>query len=75
MYVNTFRDYLFVDFNDTLVHTSYANFLAYKEAIKNVCGIEIAYISERFTHTTLLQIDNPRIQTNYDKIVSLKDSI
>lgn len=48
--------YIFIDFDDTIVHTSYANFLAYKKSIKETLGINIKYINERFTNKLLYQI-------------------
>lgn len=50
-------EYIFTDFDDTLIHTSYANYLAYKKAIYYILGINIVYIDERFTHSTLLEIE------------------
>lgn len=64
--------YIFVDFDDTIVHTSYANFLAYKKSIKEMLGIDIKYINERFTYEVLCQIEqNEKIKNN---IKNLKDT-
>lgn len=49
--------YIFTDFDDTLIHTSYANYLAYKKAVYDILGINITYIDERFTHLALLEIE------------------
>lgn len=48
---------VFIDFDDTLIHTSYANYLAYKKAVYDILGINITYIDERFTHLALLEIE------------------
>ena len=48
---------VFIDFDDTLIHTSHANYLAYKKAVYDILGINITYIDERFTHLALLEIE------------------
>ena len=45
-------NYIFVDFDDTIIYTSYANFLAYKRAVHEILNIDIiptqyAWISEK----------------------------
>ncbi len=63
--------HIFVDFDDTIIHTSYANFLAYKKAVYDVLGTDIIYINERFTHSTLLQLENN--ETKLNNIMKLKN--
>lgn len=63
--------YTLVDFDDTVIYTSYANFLAYKKAIYDVLGISIKYIDERFTHNILLEIVQDKLKI--DKILHLKN--
>lgn len=63
--------YIFTDFDDTIIYTSYANFLAYKKAVHEILNIDIFYIDERFTHNTLLEITNDKIIT--DNIIKLKN--
>lgn len=63
--------YAFVDFDDTVIYTSYANFLAYKKAIYDVLGISIKYIDERFTHNILLEMVQDKLKI--DKILHLKN--
>lgn len=63
--------YIFTDFDDTIIYTSYANFLAYKKAVHEILNIDIFYIDERFTHNTLLEITNDKIII--DNIIKLKN--
>lgn len=63
--------YIFTDFDDTVIYTSYANFLAYKKAVHEILNIDIFYIDERFTHNTLLEITNDKIII--DNIIKLKN--
>lgn len=63
--------YALVDFDDTVIYTSYANFLAYKKAIYDVLGISIKYIDERFTHNILLEMVQDKLKI--DKILHLKN--
>ena len=63
--------YIFTDFDDTIIYTSYANFLAYKRAVHEILNIDITFIDERFTHNTLLQLEK---DTNIiNKIINLKN--
>lgn len=62
--------YIFTDFDDTIIYTSYANFLAYRKAVHKILNIDIFYIDERFTHNTLLEITNDKIII--DNIIKLK---
>lgn len=63
--------YIFTDFDDTIIYTSYANFLAYKKAVHEILNIDMFYIDERFTHNTLLEITNDKIII--DNIIKLKN--
>ena len=63
--------YALVDFDDTVIYTSYANFLAYKKAIYEVLGISIKYIDERITHNILLEMVQDKVKI--DKILHLKN--
>ncbi len=63
--------YIFVDFDDTIIYTSYAKFLAYKKAIQEILNIDILYIDERFTHNTLFQLEKDKNIIN--KIINLKN--
>lgn len=63
--------YIFTDFDDTIIYTSYANFLAYKNAVHEILNIDIAFIDERFTHNTLSQLEKDNNIIN--KIINLKN--
>lgn len=63
--------YIFTDFDDTIIYTSYANFLAYKNAVHEILNIDIAFIDERFTHNTLSQLEKDN--NIIDKIINLKN--
>lgn len=64
-------NYIFVDFDDTIIYTSYANFLAYKRAVHEILNIDITFIDERFTHNTLFQLEKDKNIIN--KIINLKN--
>lgn len=64
--------YVFIDFDDTIIHTSYANFLAYKKAIKDILNMDIIFIDERFTYNTLLQLEVDEYILN--KVRNLKNN-
>ena len=63
--------YIFTDFDDTIIYTSYANFLAYKKAVHEILNIDITFIDERFTHHILSQLENDKNIIN--KIITLKN--
>lgn len=64
-------NYIFVDFDDTIIYTSYANFLAYKKAIHKILNIDITFIDERFTHNNLFQLEKDKNIIN--EIIHLKN--
>lgn len=60
------------DMDDTLVYTSYANFISYQVAIFETIGVYIPTQEQRFTKTTLKQMF-PTLEDNlFQEIVSLK---
>lgn len=68
---------LFFDFDGTLVHTDYANFLSYSKAIQQVIqsDIEITYKpNERFNRSVLKRILPTLPEAEYQKIVQLKET-
>lgn len=70
-------DVLFFDFDGTLVHTDYANFLSYSKAIQQVIqsDIEITYKpNERFNRSVLKRILPTLPEAEYQKIVQLKET-
>lgn len=55
-----------------MVYTSYANFLSYQKAIKEILEIDIVYVNERFNKITLLQLEHSDLMNKYDRIIALK---
>lgn len=69
---------LLFDMDGTLVDTDFSNFLSYKNAIQSVVGLgkEILYNpNERFNRTTLKSIFPNVTETEYIKIIEIKEEI
>ncbi len=67
---------LIFDLDGTLINTNYANFLAYKEAIKQVLKLELDLLhnsNERFTRNLLKTIIPTLTSVEYEKIIELKN--
>lgn len=67
---------LFFDLDGTLVDTDYANFLSYKDAVKNILNMDLDYNSNvRFTKQSLKAILSGITTNLYSEIISLKNEI
>tara|TARA_B100000949_G_C14255379_1_gene440206 strand:- start:671 stop:1264 length:594 start_codon:yes stop_codon:yes gene_type:complete len=68
---------LFFDMDGTLVHTDLANFLSYRKAIQTVLdeGVGLTYDpSQRFNRSSLLKILPDLSETDYRKIIKVKEN-
>lgn len=68
---------LFFDMDGTLVDTNIANFLSYKEAVFDVVGKEISFVSynptERFNRSMLRVLFPYLTESDYEKIIQQKE--
>lgn len=68
--------YLIFDMDDTLVYTSYANFLSYQIAIYEVLGIKIKYNQKtRFTQNSIKELFPTLEASLFEQIVHIKNEL
>ena len=69
-------EYLVFDMDDTLVYTSYANFISYQVAIYEVLGVRVTYNHrKRFTKDTIKELF-PTLETSlFEQIVRIKNEL
>lgn len=71
----TFQEHLFfIDLDDTLVSTSLANSLAYRQAVLEVLGVELPIRKERITAKTIEQLIG-KSSNNFNYIVNRKKEL
>jgi len=71
------KSVLFFDMDGTLVDTNFANYLSYKDAIKQVMNLDIiSYKSqERFNRKKLIEVIPNLTKMDYEKIINLKNKL
>jgi len=63
------------DMDDTLVYTSYANFISYQMAIFETLGVYVPIQEQRFTKTTLKQLFPHLDEELFTEIVQIKKEL
>ena len=63
------------DMDDTLVYTSYANFISYQIAIFETLGVYVSSQEQRFTKTTLKQLFPNLEEELFNEIVQIKKEL